>query len=867
VSGSFGGPIVRDRVWFYSVARHQGKESSQTGGPFYYNLNAGKFAANYEPDIARGPVTYKNLWRNINTRLTFQATQKNKFDVFWDEQDTCQDPCDGVVSVYTSPESWWSVQTRPNHLAQLSWTNPFTNKLLLEAGVSGIMQHYDTSRHRFLDNPQNLPRVAECQTDATKRVNTFAGSCAFNGFLGGFFEFPLTSGSVTGGEVRNLDSWRPHASASYITGAHNAKIGYDSAWFSEKNQQMANDPRLSYIYNTNFVPAGQTASAYCTTTQTLTVAPGVTVPNAYPCGNMSLYHSEDLNNTQLRPAPTAFTMNTGPRMFDERVWTNALYVQDQWTVNRFTLNGAVRYDQARSLYNPTCVGPDTFVPVGYCAPATQTEGVNFQNITPRWGVAWDVFGNGKTSLKWNMGKYLQAASIGGIYTASNPARRTNNTYTRSWQDLDGDRIVDCYNPSSGNVPDLPLGSGQAANTPNWARPHTSLGDFCGGAPPLFATGDPFRFGQDPYGLDLLNLGIGLTTTQCGRTEDAIPASVQAYCDRSGQNLLSGWDARRSEWQLGIGIQHELLPRLSAEVTYNRRWYMNQQVTDTLGNGCELYAADGSLSEQCLDNNLNYVNPNYDFFSFTAPNDSRLPNGGNYVVAGNTDRKPGFVPGTLQAVTLTTNQVQVWRGVDTNFVLRGRGGLRLSGGTSTGSQYTDNCMIQVDNPSVRSANGGDPSCKIVRPFQTNVRANASYTIPWVDVLASVIFQYRPGVEMSANYIAFANQVTWVDPTRNGTNFIAQATTQTNAINLLNGGDKYGEGIRLTDLKFAKNIRFAGKRLNVGVDIYNLFNSDAALGYDSTYNSIVGGQSVVNANFWRVNNITSPRFARFQVQFNF
>ena len=122
-------------------------------------------------------------------------------------------------------------------------------------------------------------------------------------------------------------------------------------------------------------------------------------------------------------------------------------------------------------------------------------------------------------------------------------------------------------------------------------------------------------------------------------------------------------------------------------------------------------------------------------------------------------------------------------------------------------------------------------------------------------------------MSANYIAFANQVTWVDPTRAGSSFIAQATTQTNAINLLNAGEKYGEGLRLTDLKFAKNIRFAGKRLNVGLDIYNLFNSDAALGYDSTYNSIVGGQSVVNANFWRVNNITSPRFARFQVQFDF
>ena len=71
----------------------------------------------------------------------------------------------------------------------------------------------------------------------------------------------------------------------------------------------------------------------------------------------------------------------------------------------------------------------------------------------------------------------------------------------------------------------------------------------------------------------------------------------------------------------------------------------------------------------------------------------------------------------------------------------------------------------------------------------------------------------------------------------------------------------------DLKLAKNVRFAGKRLKVGVDIYNLVNSDAALGYDNSYNSIQGGASVLNANFWTVNNLTSPRFARFQVQFDF
>jgi hypothetical protein len=59
------------------------------------------------------------------------------------------------------------------------------------------------------------------------------------------------------------------------------------------------------------------------------------------------------------------------------------------------------------------------------------------------------------------------------------------------------------------------------------------------APPsIFATADPLRFGVDPFSLDQANLGIGLTSTQCGRQEAAIPAAVQAYCANSGQNLLS-----------------------------------------------------------------------------------------------------------------------------------------------------------------------------------------------------------------------------------------------------------------------------------------------------------------------------------------
>ena len=39
---------------------------------------------------------------------------------------------------------------------------------------------------------------------------------------------------------------------------------------------------------------------------------------------------------------------------------------------------------------------------------------------PRVGVAYDVFGNGKTALKFNWGKYLAFAANDPPYTSTNP---------------------------------------------------------------------------------------------------------------------------------------------------------------------------------------------------------------------------------------------------------------------------------------------------------------------------------------------------------------------------------------------------------------------------------------------------------------
>src|SRR4029453_2210436 len=121
--------------------------------------------------------------------------------------------------------------------------------------------------------------------------------------------------------------------------------------------------------------------------------------------------------------------------------------------------------------------------------------------------------------------------------------------------------------------------------------------------------DPVRYGRDPLSLDAAGTPIGLTTTQCGRREQGIPAAVQAYCAQYGDTLLEGSGKRRAEWQFGIGVQHEILPRLSAEVTFNRRNSLNLIVTDQLGVGCDRYNGTQDL-QTCLDAVANYSSNQY-----------------------------------------------------------------------------------------------------------------------------------------------------------------------------------------------------------------------------------------------------------------
>ena len=286
---------------------------------------------------------------------------------------------------------------------------------------------------------------------------------------------------------------------------------------------------------------------------------------------------------------------------------------------------------------------------------------------------------------------------------------------------------------------------------------------------------------------------------------------------------------------------------------------------------------------CQDGNLNYTNPSYDFYTVVAPSDPRLANGGGYRILGLNTPKVSVPVGPPTAQTFMDQLSYTWNGVDTNFNWRGPKGIRFQGGTSTGRTQRETCYAALDAPNVRGREGADylAGCKTLTPWQTSVKGSASYTIPKVDVLVATVFQSQPGTEITATLTYDKSEVTWnpasisratapctgaVAATGLGC-FGATGNANTVGVPLLLNNEMYGPRLNLIDVKFAKNIRFGGKRLTVGVDIYNFFNSDAITSYNTTYTRD-NPATPQNENLWlQPILITPPRFARVQVQLNF
>ena len=241
-----------------------------------------------------------------------------------------------------------------------------------------VLTHQDQTKSREFTNPAQPSRASAKparpsgmdDVSGNSRSSTVTGNYTGGAGTCGVFThhgFGLAQRRVPGHLRRhntliNDNNYRSRASASYITGSHNVKVGWEGAYFIEKvAQRSQRSARLNYHYITPIMEPGD-VELRDALRQLSARRPAF---DPYSCGNtIASYYPEDpINRIDFGPVPVGVDVNTGVGETDERVWFGALYVQDQWTLKRLTFNGALRYDHAESRYGETCIGPDICVPM------------------------------------------------------------------------------------------------------------------------------------------------------------------------------------------------------------------------------------------------------------------------------------------------------------------------------------------------------------------------------------------------------------------------------------------------------------------------------------------------------------------------
>jgi hypothetical protein len=462
---SGGGPLKRDRLWLYVSARFMDNESYTAGT--YVNKNAGdptKWL--YDPDTNQQSIFY--IRQNMaGARLTYQATPRNKFSVYYDNQSRNWN--DGIANV--SPESMTMWRFPRLGLAQASWTSPITTRLLFEG-------RFALKAESFYDGADGSGGIPGQKADRAFYQTMIPVIDSKSGL---FYRAPAANGqaSIYGSTNQNIRT--AQASLAYVTGAHAFKVGFSDTW----------------------------ASLF-----------GTTFDNIYS----NTY-------TFFGSVPTTITERTTPYITYSNVKGElGAYAQDTWTVRRLTVNAGVRFDYLAGYFPEQSFGPALFAPSrNITLPYSQT--LSWKDLTPRLGAAYDLFGTGKTALKVNLGRYVQASTA----TINSPFSSISNLVTRSW------------NPSV------------APGSPNYYIPQCNLLN------PL-ANGD------------------------CGAISNLSFGQVGAVATTSfDPAVFNAWGARPENWQFGAVLQHELRPRVGVEVGYYRSWFGNFQVTDNLATSASDYS--------------------------------------------------------------------------------------------------------------------------------------------------------------------------------------------------------------------------------------------------------------------------------------
>ncbi len=193
----------------------------------------------------------------------------------------------------------------------------------------------------------------------------------------------------------------------------------------------------------------------------------------------------------------------------------SFFAQDQWTLKRLTATYGLRLDFLNAYVPAWHLNATQLVPARDLA---EVDGVpNWADLSPRVGVSYDLFGNGRTALKASFNRYVQSQTL-ALANAANPVVTSVLSTTRTWNDTNGNFKPDC---------DL--------TNPN-------------------ANGECLAISNRNFGKNNPN------------------------ATQYDSEVLSGFDKRPFDWEVMTGVQQELRPGLAASASFFRHWYGNFYVT-------------------------------------------------------------------------------------------------------------------------------------------------------------------------------------------------------------------------------------------------------------------------------------------------
>ncbi len=627
VNPGVGGPLKKDKLWFYAAGRYNG-EHNYNGA--WANKNYGDATKwLYEPDTNHQKLESYHSQTSLNLRLTWQANEKNKISLFYDSQYRCA--CPGQLSPTQMVESGGSAFIySPNDYAQVTWSSPVTSRLLLEAGGGRHNEKWTspTSYHtdKLASSPSNGGRT---QLEELIAVNEQTTGMNYRGVFGG-----------SNDDTRQA-TVRFRFAASYVTGSHSLKAGAQMAhkWRNRLAWPVGGDTNLAYRFN-NGVPNQLTQYAY-------------------PFDNRSV-----------------LPIDLG------------LYVQDRWVVGKLAASLGARLDMLKTYFPEQHLGATTYWPdrdISY----PKTPWVNWKDITPRMGIAYDVFGDGKTAIKASANKYTLAVGLQGFYgDGSNPIVLRGTSTTRSWNDR------------------------------------------------FYPVGDPRRENFVPD----CDLRSATSNAECGAMANNIFVPLQVFS--IDPDLLHGWGSRPNNWAFSTEVEQVLTPNVGVTAGYYRRLYGSFVAKDNLATTASDYtqwAYTAPVDSRLPGGGGYVVNGNYDL----NPDKVGQING-YYTFADKYGKAIEHWDGV---------DVGMQANLPGSLLVRGglSTGRTLIDTCELTAKSPE--IVVSTNPAGATTNlSTQPQatyCHTNSGMETQYKALGTYTVPRIDVAVSVNYQNIPGASLQAN----------------------------------------------------------------------------------------------------------------------